>query len=111
METNFESLEKAHSMIARERVLQDLKILARDAEDLMKATAGDLSERANAARARLGGALASARATCNELQAEVVASAKAATRRADTLIRANPYASAGMAFGIGVLIGVLAVRR
>ena len=56
METNFESMEKAHSIIARERVLRDLKTLARDAEGLMKVTAGDLSESAKEARARLGAA-------------------------------------------------------
>ena len=111
METNFENLEKAHSIIARERVLRDLKTLARDAEGLMKATAGDLSENARAARARMGQALESARTTCNELQQQVRASAKAAARQADTAIRANPYASVGVAFGMGLLLGVLLVQR
>ena len=60
-------MEKAHSIIARERVLRDLKTLARDAEGLMKVTAGDLSESAKDARARLGGALESAMATCNDI--------------------------------------------
>lgn len=111
METNFENLEKAQSAIARQRVLQDLKTLARDAEGLMKATAGDFSDNVSAARARLGRALESAKATCNELQGQMVASAKAATQRADALVRANPYESIGIAFGLGVLIGVLVVRK
>jgi ElaB/YqjD/DUF883 family membrane-anchored ribosome-binding protein len=111
METNFENLERAHSAIARERVLRDLKTLARDAEDLMKATAGDLTESAREARARLARALESAKATCNELQEQVVASAKTATRHADRMVRDNPYESIGIAFGLGLLIGVLVVRR
>ena len=111
METNFENLGKAHSIMARERVLGDLKTLARDAEALMKVTASDLSESAKAARARLGGALESAKATCIELQGQMLASAKAATRQADTVIRANPYESIGIAFGIGLLIGVLVMRK
>jgi ElaB/YqjD/DUF883 family membrane-anchored ribosome-binding protein len=111
METNFESMEKAHSIIARERVLRDLKTLARAAESLMKVTAGDLSESAKEARARLGEALESAMATCNELQAQVMESAKAATGHADRVIRSNPYESIGIASCIGLLIGVLVVRR
>ena len=111
METNFENLERAHSLIARERVLRDLKTLARSAEGLMKATAGDLGENARQARERLGGALESAKATCNELQQQAVASAKAAAQRADTLVRENPYACVGVAFGLGLLIGVLVARE
>jgi ElaB/YqjD/DUF883 family membrane-anchored ribosome-binding protein len=111
METHFEHLELAHSAIARERVLRDLKTLARDAEDLLKATAGDLGEKAKAARARLSGALDRAKATCAEMQELAVASTKAAAKKADTVIRDHPYESVGVAFGLGLLIGVLVARR
>jgi ElaB/YqjD/DUF883 family membrane-anchored ribosome-binding protein len=111
METNFENLEKAQSIIARERVVRDLKTLARDAEGLMKATAGDLSENVRKARVRLGGALESAKATCSEFQDQVLASAREATRKADDVVRSNPYECIGVAFGVGVLIGALIARR
>jgi ElaB/YqjD/DUF883 family membrane-anchored ribosome-binding protein len=111
METNFENLEKAQSLIARERVLRDLRTLARDAEGLMKATAGDLSDKAREARAHLAGALENAKATCTKLQEQTFASARAAARQADSVIRANPYESVGIAFGVGLLIGVLVARR
>ena len=111
METHFESLGQAHSTIARERVLQDFKTLARDAEDLLKATAGDVSDKAKEARARLAGALERARATCEQVQEETVASVKAAAKNADTVIREHPYESIGVAFGVGLLIGVLVARR
>jgi ElaB/YqjD/DUF883 family membrane-anchored ribosome-binding protein len=111
METHFEAMEQAHSHIARDRVLQDLKTLARDAEDLLKVTAGDLSEKGKELRARLQAALARARATCADLQDQAVASAKAAAKKTDTAIRDHPYESIGMAFGVGVLIGVLLTRK
>ena len=107
METSFENLERAHRLIAQERVLRDLKTLARDAEDLMKATAGDLGERAREARARLSKALEAAKATCSDLQAQMVVAAKGA----DTVIRDNPYQSVGVAFGLGLLIGWWVGRR
>jgi ElaB/YqjD/DUF883 family membrane-anchored ribosome-binding protein len=111
METNYEEIEKAHSSIARERVKEDLQNLARDAEDLLKATAGDVSEKAREARSRLSAALERAKATCSHLQESTIASAKAAAKKADVTIREHPYESIGVAFGVGLLIGVLVGRR
>ncbi|HVM47610.1 MAG TPA: DUF883 family protein [Candidatus Acidoferrum sp.] len=107
METVFENMERSGGVIARERALRHLKMLAREAEGLMKVTAGDLSDTARQARARLGTALESARQTCSELQDQVVASA----RKADSVVRENPYACVGVAFGLGCLIGVLVARK
>ncbi len=111
METHFENLVQVHSLMARERVLQDLKTLARDSEALLKATASDLSEKAKVAREHLAAALERAKATCAELQELTVASAKAAAKGADTAIRDHPYEAIGIAFGIGLLVGVLVTRR
>jgi ElaB/YqjD/DUF883 family membrane-anchored ribosome-binding protein len=111
METHFENMAQAQGVIARERVLEDLKTLARDSEALLKATAGDVSEKAKGARARLAAALERAKVTCTELQAQTIASAKAAAKKADVVIRDHPYQSIGIAFGIGVLLGVLVARK
>jgi ElaB/YqjD/DUF883 family membrane-anchored ribosome-binding protein len=73
----------------------------------MKATAGDLSEKAKEARSRLAAALESAKETCETLQEKAMAGAKAT----DRAIREHPYQSIGIAFGVGLLIGVLAGRR
>jgi ElaB/YqjD/DUF883 family membrane-anchored ribosome-binding protein len=92
-------------------VLQDFKTLVRDSESLLKATASDLGEKAKEARARLSGALERAKVTCAELQAQTMASARAAAKKADAVIREHPYECAGVAFGVGVLIGVLVARK
>jgi ElaB/YqjD/DUF883 family membrane-anchored ribosome-binding protein len=107
METNYENLEKAHSSVARERVMDDLHTLTRDAEDLLKATAGDVSEKAKETRARLTAALERAKVTYRKWQDQTVAAAK----KADVVIRDHPYESIGVAFGVGLLIGVLVGRR
>jgi ElaB/YqjD/DUF883 family membrane-anchored ribosome-binding protein len=111
METNYEAIEKAHSAIAHERVMADLQTLTRDAEDLLKATTGDVSEKAKEARSRVAAALERAKTTCVHLQEQTVATAKAAARKADTAIRDHPYESIGVAFGVGLLIGVLVTRK
>jgi len=111
METHFASIEHAHSRRARERVLADFRALVRDSETLLKATAGDVSEKAKEARVRLRAALERAKSTCDELQRQAVAVAKAAAKKADAVIREHPYQSVGVAFGVGVLIGVLVGRK
>jgi ElaB/YqjD/DUF883 family membrane-anchored ribosome-binding protein len=92
--------------MSTERLASDLKAIARDAEDLIKATAGDVSEKAKEARSRLMVALESAKDRCEELQEKAVAGAKAT----DKVIRDHPYESIGIAFGVGLLIGVLLGR-
>ncbi len=111
METNHEAVDKTHGAIARERMATDLKMLARDAEDLWKATAGDVSEKVKEARARLGAALERAKSTCQDAQEQTITTAKAAAKKADTVIRDHPYESIGVAFGVGLLIGVLFRRK
>jgi ElaB/YqjD/DUF883 family membrane-anchored ribosome-binding protein len=90
-----------------EKLLQDLREVVQDGEELLKAGAEDLSERGAAAREKLAAALEVARQTQQRLQERAIAGAKAA----DKMIRENPYQSIGIAFGVGLLIGVLAGRR
>ena len=111
METHYENMEHAHTTHARERVMADLKSLVRDSEDLLKSTADDVSEKAREARSRVTAALERARSTCNEMQEQTAATAKAAAKKADTVIREHPYESLGIAFGVGLLIGVLVTRK
>ena len=111
METHFENMEHAHSTLARERVMADLKSLVRDSEDLLKATAGDVSEKAKEVRARISAALERANETCAHLQEQGTETARAAAKKADAVIRTHPYESIGVAFGVGLLIGVLVTRK
>jgi ElaB/YqjD/DUF883 family membrane-anchored ribosome-binding protein len=58
-------------------------------------------------RAKLDTAVEKAKAVCERLQAQTVAAAKAS----DKAVREHPYQAAGIAFGVGILIGVLVARR
>ena len=89
-----------------DQLRDDLKVIAHDAEDLIKATAGEVSEKAKEARSRLMAALEAAKGTCGQLQEKAIIGAKAT----DQVIRTHPYESIGVAFGVGLLIGVLLGR-
>ncbi len=90
-----------------ERLLQDLRAVVQDGEELLRAGAQDLSERGMAARERLAAALEVAKETRRKLEARAIAGAKAT----DRVIREHPYHSIGVAFGIGLLLGLIANRR
>lgn len=68
-----------------------------------KAAASEFSERARRASERLGAAWENAR---NNIQEKTVAGA----RVTDRTIRDNPYTALGIAFGLGLLLGVLVNR-
>ena len=93
--------------VSIDKLLRDLKAVIRDGEELLRAGARDLSERGGAAREKIAAALEVAKDTQSRLQSGALAGAK----RADRLIRDNPYEAFGIAFGLGMLIGLLAKRR
>jgi len=88
-------------------LLRDLKQVVSDAEELLKLTASDAGGKMKELRERLTGTLDSARATCESLQTKTAQVAKAT----DEVIREHVYESIGAAFGLGVLVGVLAGYR
>ena len=90
-----------------ERLLQDLKAVVQDGEELLRAGAVALGERGAAAREKLAAALEVAKDTSRKLEERAREGAKAT----DRYIRENPYQSIGIAFGIGMLFGILVNRR
>jgi ElaB/YqjD/DUF883 family membrane-anchored ribosome-binding protein len=96
-----------NSEAATEKLVQDLKAVVRDGEELLRVGARDLSQRSVAARERLSSALESAKATQRKLQSQAISQAKAA----DRVIRDYPYQALGAALGVGLIFGILMGRR
>ena len=92
---------------ASERLAGNLKTVMEGAEDVMNATVGHTEEKVRELRGRLAAALESAKAAYQRLQDGTVAAALAT----DDTIRDHPYESIGIAFGVGLLVGVLVARR
>ena len=57
-------------------------------------------------RAKLEAAVEKAKQTCERLEQKTVAAAKAT----DKAVRTHPYQTAGIAFGLGLLAGVLVMK-
>jgi len=80
-----------------------LNVLIGDAEDLVKATGGKLAEKS---KDELLVGLEKLKTSCQRVEKKAAAGA----HTADRLIRENPYQSVGIAFGAGLLLGVLLNR-
>jgi ElaB/YqjD/DUF883 family membrane-anchored ribosome-binding protein len=94
-----------------DKLAQDLHVLVRDTEELLAATADQAGEKVKELRKRLSAALESAKDTAVELEERAVESVKQGARSTDRVIRDHPYESIGIAFGVGLLIGVVLTRK
>lgn len=90
-----------------EKLITELKRMMRDSQELLHSTAGAVGDKATEVRERLTETLDSAKRTCNKLEDRAIQSAEAA----DKIVREHPYQSIGIAFGVGLLIGVLVSRK
>lgn len=91
----------------KEQLIEDLKLVAEDAEELMRAAGGELSGKTREVRDHLKTVLEDAKETCARLEDQAVAGLRAT----DRMVRENPYRSIGVALGAGFLIGYLLKRR
>ena len=99
--------EGTEDQVTMGKLVADFKVVMHDAESLLKASAGDLGEKAREARARLATSLEGAKANFVKLEDKAIAGARAT----DKVIREHPYQTMGLAFGVGLLIGVLVTRK
>ncbi|HEY7758545.1 MAG TPA: DUF883 family protein [Burkholderiales bacterium] len=95
----------------REKLLDDLRAVASDVEELLRATANQTGDRINEARARTEESLRAARARLEETSEEVAARTREAAREAERYVQDNPWQSVGVAAGVGFLLGYLIGRR
>ena len=87
-----------------EKLTQDVKVLASDLQELLKATATHGGEKVAAARARVESSLAHAKDA-------VAIQARHAAETTDRYVRAYPWETAGVAALAGAIIGFLIARR
>ena len=76
-------------------------------EDERNADSLESNEKLAELRERLNAAIESARVAARRLEEKTVAAAKAT----DRVIRDHPYQTVGIAFGVGILLGLLLGRR
>jgi ElaB/YqjD/DUF883 family membrane-anchored ribosome-binding protein len=96
---------------SKDKLIDDLRAVAADLEELLRATAQQAGERADAARARAEESLRAARMRLEAAGLEMAERTRDAAREADRYVRDNPWQAVGLAAGIGLIAGILLARR
>jgi len=91
--------------------MEDLKQVINDAEQLTKETAGDLNGRAKEVRDQLAVRIKDARGQLEQLESTLRTKAVEGAKETDKVIREHPYETLGVAFGLGLLVGVILNRK
>ena len=89
--------------VSTEKTMEDLGAALREGEAAIKAGIG---EDGHDLRAKLKSAIEKAKVLYERLEEKTVAAAKAT----DHAVHEHPYQAIGIAFGLGLLVGVLAMR-
>ena len=101
---------RAQNDVSKEKLMQDLQLVVSDAEELLKATAGQAGDKVSAARERIQESLSTARARLSEAQEAMLEKTKQAARATDEYVHENPWRAVGIAAGVGLVVGMLISR-
>ena len=97
--------------VSREKLATDLRVVIADAEELLRATAGQMGEKAVIARERIQESLRAAKDKLSRAEEAVVDKTKAAARATDDYVHEHPWGAVGIAAAVGLVIGMLISRR
>lgn len=99
------------SVVSKEKLVADLKIVVSDAEELLRATANVAGEKVSELREKIQDRLRDAKLRLADAEAALVDKTKAAARATDDFVHDNPWKAVGIAAGVGLLLGVIIGRR
>lgn len=94
-----------------EHLLDETRRLVSSTDDLIKATASEVGEHADAARAKLEPKLRRIKSQLLDLEYDLERKAKHAAREVDAYAHDNPWTVAGAGILVGLLVGLLVSRR
>lgn len=97
--------------VSKEKLMQDLKIVIGDAEELLRATAAQAGEKATAAREKIQDSLHQAKIKLGEAESVMIDKSKEAARVTDEYVHDHPWKAVGVAAGVGLIVGLLIGRR
>lgn len=97
--------------VSREKLSADLRIVIADAEELLRATAGQMGEKAVVARERIQESMRVAKDKLARAEEVMVDKTKAAARATDDYVHDHPWGAVGIAAAVGLVMGMLISRR
>lgn len=102
-----------HTSIAdsKDKLMEDLRLVVADAEELLRATANQAGEGATAARSRIQESLQVVKGRLVGAEDAVIERAQQAAKDTDQYVLDNPWKAVGISAVAGVIVGILISRR
>ncbi len=95
----------------RENLMADLRTVAADAEELLRATTSQAGEEVAAARARIQESLKVIKERVMAGEKILIERGKQAAKITDQYVHESPWKAVGISAGVGLLVGILIARR
>jgi ElaB/YqjD/DUF883 family membrane-anchored ribosome-binding protein len=92
---------------SKERLVNDLRTLVSDAEELFKATATHAGEKITVARQKIEQSLIEGKRALADAETTLLNRSKECAEIADDYVRENPWGAVGIAAAVGLAIGLL----
>ncbi|SAK50002.1 membrane protein [Caballeronia hypogeia] len=96
--------------LGKQKIIEDIKVLLNDAEELVRLSATLPGEGVDALRSRLRDHVDSARVALDDAQASAQNRYRASVDCTEKYVKDNPWQSLGIAAGVGFLVGLLVSR-
>lgn len=111
MNTKTMHAKNIHVASPRDKLMEDLRLVVEDAEELLHATANQAGESAAAARSRIQESLQVAKEHLIATEEAVVERTRQAAKATDQYVHDNPWKAIGISALAGAIIGMLIARR
>ena len=110
---NAKKMVVKHSDIAdsKDKLMEDLRLVVSDAEELLRATANQAGEGAAAARARIQEDLQVVKGRLVSAEDALIERTRDAAKEADRYVHDNPWQAIGVSACVGAIVGMLIARR
>ena len=95
----------------QEQLVNDIKSVISEAEELLGATADQAGEKIGNLRERIKARLANAKIRLVHAEEVLLARTKATAQATDEFVHESPWTSVGIAASVGLLVGMLIARR
>ena len=110
---NMKTISAKHTTISasKEKLMEDLRLVVADAEELLRATANQAGEGAAVARARIQENLQVVKGRLASAEDVLIERTRDAAKDADRYVHDNPWQAIGVSACVGAIVGMLISRR
>jgi ElaB/YqjD/DUF883 family membrane-anchored ribosome-binding protein len=103
--------EMTTKAVSTDKLMEDLRLVVTDAEELLRATAGQAGEKVAAARERAAQSIQVAKDRIAQAGYAAAAQTRLAAKATDEYVHDNPWAAVGAAAAIGLIIGMIIAKK